>query len=1051
MVSPQLQKQRLSWSKFQSQIEQEFCQGSGIAIDLFQANIQIVSDTEQLPGGEVCYPIHEALNWKNVVRFGKQARETEFAALFAQESGECWQAKLSNPRRDPKKQKAQKYEAPTGNGSRAYLPMVPVAIRRRISQKYSVSIPTNESFWEWLERNPQVPIIWTEGGKKGLTLLSCGAVAIALYGCYGGYRSKDELGNPAMPQLISDVQRFCQPERKHYLAFDQDADPKTRRRVALALSRFGDLLTATGGEVLIASWNPQHGKGVDDLIVSQGVEAWESAYGEALLLTHWKIWQRLENRLTYKVSLQVESRDLSKLELACLPERGIIAIESAKGTGKTKLISQQIKDSEKALAGGHRIALMRNLSERLGLDYLGDVDKAKGQFINGSSYTLRLGLCVDSLLSLDPNKFAGCDLILDEVVQVLRHLLTSSTCAKEGKRPALLARLREIIRVARRLIVADADLNDATLRYLQELRDEPDEPVFLIRNLHQSSGYPVRFIDSCDRSVISAELMQAIKVLKPGEQLFVATDSKSLTKQLLRLINHECPEKLEQTLVLNSDTSGGEQEREFIQFPDQVVERGNFQIYICSPSVATGVSIETQGKFTTIYGIFSGVSSTDADVAQALGRVREPVQRVVWCAKRGINFSKVSRSTNQREVKKHLQQQVSATVRLIRSSLREDAAGAINAYNWDSDAHLELYCQIAAEQNQAMQTFRDSVLVRLKFEGNQVTVENRASDPALKQMLTAVRQAQLEFDAKSILAAEDLIYAEVLALEQKEFLSPEERLAIAKFHLKDFYTVETLTLDQILWDAEGRRRGEILSLEAQLSPTLAIDRCVRSLDKQMTWKAGFSTWDLSTAELKRQIRELIGLNELIEKMRQNWHWTRYELKLYADRARALTQQIKIALNFTITAGMSDTQIIHQLLSQLGIKIAMLKWSRSVEGHKGEKLRVYSLDFDHWEQVQVILERRQVKRQASASDQGDFGSPSDINKNQSGGDPTALASSLTILREAEASVDPEAVWFEPENLLNLQEVLEEMKDDPIALAQYLRGVPRQVLDRLGFAS
>jgi hypothetical protein len=75
------------------------------------------------------------------------------------------------------------------------------------------------------------------------------------------------------------------------------------------------------------------------------------------------------------------------------------------------------------------------------------------------------------------------------------------------------------------------------------------------------------------------------------------------------------------------------------------------------------------------------------------------------------------------------------------------------------------------------------------------------------------------------------------------------------------------------------------------------------------------------------------------------------LKPYADRARKLTRQIKVALHYTITEGMSDTQTIHQLLSQLGIKL-MMNWSRSHPGYRGEKLRLYSLDIAHWEQIWV---------------------------------------------------------------------------------------------------
>jgi hypothetical protein len=233
--------------------------------------------------------------------------------------------------------------------------------------------------------------------------------------------------------------------------------------VAIALYRFGRLLSQQGCDVTVAQWQADQGKGVDDLVVAQGIEVWEQAESEALPLHHWQIQQRLKNRLSYPTAIKVNTADLSTLELDNLPASGIIAIESGKGTGKTKLIAKLVKKVDRVLASGHRIALMRNLSARLGLDYKGDLDKAQGQFISGGGYTLRIGFCVDSLLWFDPNRFAGCDLILDEAVQVVRHLLTSSTCAKDGKRPALLSRFRELIQVSRRVIVADADLDNATL------------------------------------------------------------------------------------------------------------------------------------------------------------------------------------------------------------------------------------------------------------------------------------------------------------------------------------------------------------------------------------------------------------------------------------------------------------------------------------------------------------------------------------------------------------------------------------------------------------
>jgi hypothetical protein len=293
----------LAFSAFSQTIESEFIKGSAIDPTLFQAAIALVSDTETFAGGDVDYPIHEALNW-HLTRFGYQARETVYAALFLNEGGSTWQAKLSAPRLDAKG-KARKYETPVGNGAKAYLPPVPSVIRQRITARYGIPVPSEGDFWHWYEQHPEVPLTVTEGGKKGLAGFSQGFVTIALYGCNGGYRVKDALGHPIPPTLIPDLTRFAVSGRQITLAFDEDDTKKTRRRVGIAQSRFGGLLASKGCAVAIAVWDSQQGKGLDDLIVKAGVDAWVTAFTQALPLSQWQIQQRLEQRLTYPVSLRV--------------------------------------------------------------------------------------------------------------------------------------------------------------------------------------------------------------------------------------------------------------------------------------------------------------------------------------------------------------------------------------------------------------------------------------------------------------------------------------------------------------------------------------------------------------------------------------------------------------------------------------------------------------------------------------------------------------------------------------------------------------------------
>jgi len=964
---------------FETQIRDEFVRGSAIALPLFQTTVQIVPDLVTHAGGEVETPIHNAFNWK-YTRFAQQVKATLLAALLVNEDGTVWQGKLNNPKWDAKKGKSRKYETPVGNGSRVYLPDVPLHIRRKIAQRYSILDPKfvpNRSarrhgiciapFWDWIEQHPEIPLVPTEGGKKGLALLSQGYVPLSLYGVSGGYYAKDTLGNSVNPYLTSDVARFAVPGRQFSLAFDQDTAETTRRKVGVALSRFGKLLSAaTGIDPRVVTWSSQAGKGVDDLIVNQGVEAWSVALAKAMPLDHWQIWQRLENRLTYTTHLHLNTHDLSTLSLGSLPNEGILAIASSKGTGKTKFIAQTVQSTGQVLGAGHRVALMRNLCERLRLDYRGDLDKVQGQFINQAGYSLRIGFCVDSLLAIDPQKFQGCDLIIDELVQVLRHLITSSTCAKDGKRPVLLARFKELVRGARRVIVADADLDNASLHYLQELRGQSNQrqsnQLFLIRNDYQPKSYPVSFLDCPNHSIITARLLADVGQLAIGQVVLAATDSKRTSKVLARQIQKQYPDR--RILLINSETSGCEAEREFIETPDAVLMRGEYDVIVVSPSMATGVSIESQGAIAKVYGIFNGVSSTDADMAQALDRVREPVPRVVWCAEQGRNYSPVSRSVNPIELKRHLQEQTSATVQLIRSSLNAGALEAIAQYDWQADPHVNLWAQIGAEQNRSMSHLRTALLVRLRFEGKQVNVEVAQSNAVIQEKLKATRSEITQLDAEALVAATILTSSEVLQLEQKEVLSPEDSKAIARYHFCDFYGIDSssLTVEMITDDKNGRRRGELLNLEAQIFPGLAADRTAKALERQAVWNQGLCPWDISKAELRRVLRQKLRLNDFLDPDKE---WTEDDLEEYAAEARKHSATIKQLCHFTISNALradgkpklSDTQIIHQLLSQMGVKVK-LYW----RGSGKNKRRVYRLDGDRWQQMMAILAQRQLRRE-----------------------------------------------------------------------------------------
>jgi putative DNA primase/helicase len=270
--------------EFKAFVKDLFINGSGIAPELFAECIQFCSEQEFDPWGEIRTPIHDRLNWNpaTVKQWENWKGESKseyrkkiplFAAFFVNEDGTDWQAIISIP--DREKGKPYRYLAPTGNGDRVYLPPVPKSIRLKISQRYGVEVPLEGSFWEWLE-TAKIPRIPTEGGKKALALLTQGYIGLAMYGC--------SCGGQEVP--IPDLARFNSDGSTWLFSLDRDTKLATKRKVSASKKRLAAVLS----EQAIVNiddifWNPEQGKGVDDLIVNQGAGAFDVAYGLAFSRT----------------------------------------------------------------------------------------------------------------------------------------------------------------------------------------------------------------------------------------------------------------------------------------------------------------------------------------------------------------------------------------------------------------------------------------------------------------------------------------------------------------------------------------------------------------------------------------------------------------------------------------------------------------------------------------------------------------------------------------------------------------------------------------------
>lgn len=891
-------------------------------------------------------PLDDALNWR-YIRFPHEIKNPgeEWGIVFRNEDGSEWQVKRGFGLSEPLG-KGKGYYAPKGVGNAIYTPAIPREILGKICTRHGLKlhkaltkIEECGGFWAWVLSRKDLPICITEGAKKSLAALSQGYIAISLYGCTCG-RSK------ALRPFLA--------ERTVIAAFDSDTKQSARKAVASGLYNLAGSVAKQSGSLIVASWDASAGKGIDDLIHQSGPAAFERAIASAVPFELWAARRAVAHPLgSYKPHLRVNVADLSKaIAPESIPSEGTVAFSSGCGTGKTKLITQLIQDVGAVIAPGHRISLQRGLARRLGLTYVADADRHRGYIIdeNGQE-TRRTSLCWDSILSLPKWLYPDgtYDVVLDEADQGLRHLINGGTCGKDGRRPELLARAATFIQGARRIIIASATLGREELNLLASMRGE--EP-WILQNDHTAKAYPVRLFSgrrgekgSCARArnAVLHELQHAIE---GGQRAIVACDQIFTTKMLASLAE-TWGLNPNQIFIFNKETSSEDEQRAFADDPDKFLAERDIRLFLFSPSLTSGLSIE-RFAFDTCFGIFEGQTISPDDALQALGRYRHPVERVIYASHYGRSDGK-----NDARRLKDFQAAEERRVQMFQAVTQRDAD--IRA----SDDPISLYhAATQAKRNATMANFASSLQARLEASGHQVerTEAPQAKSEAMRQAWRAARQTVAAADRQAILSAQILSIAEADELRGKRTLKHADALKLARYDLCDFYriTPPSLTDTDIKTDKRGRWRKSISRLEGILYDRLAHEKDSARMETLQHWNQPISAHDLPGAELCSEAAIALGVRDLLQNCIDNpgWNAETEWVKAFAAKARACAKDIKLAIGFNVHAKMSDCQIVGMVLKYFGLS-TQSKQQMIV----GKRQRLYALDSDSLDRLKQILEAR----------------------------------------------------------------------------------------------
>ena len=644
-------------------------------------------------------------------------------------------------------------------------------------------------FWAMV-RDRKLPVVVTEGIKKALALLSIGIVAISVPGVWMGCHAVHIGADSRLQEytLSPTIKALC--TGKVTIAFDSDDKPQTRKTVASAASRLGFVLSREGKDVRIASWPSRLGKGCDDVIFNG--HDMGAILNRATPLDLWRT-NRLRS-LNWKIQSHLLSADLEQGRYIPsgwqFPTDKIVALKAPKGSGKTEAVARSFKGSM-ILSIVHRVSLGSVNADRLDLEALTDIAGYGGQG------TTPAWVCADSCYArsgakFDAKSWGDAVLFLDEFEQQVHSWLASTTHIAKH-RVEILENLRDLIRAILRspkgrIVIADADLSDRSLDFLQalagfDLRElthivevEHDAPV--VNRTASILDTPQSWLSALTDAIRSG---QRCMVHCVGQQ----ANSKYGTMAIARMVSDLAPNL--KVLRLDKDTVGDSDNDAYRAMRDLNNELTQWDVVIASPVIETGCSIDVN-HFDAVFAISFGMQSADA-FRQALARVRANVPRYIYVPAKTV----LGRIENGETSPQKLITEIQDKTRVIaRHCSKFDTLTNIETAN--PGGALETWAKFSACLNADFKNFQATICSGLMDDGYKIVYASHGTKEdkdLLNEGLIAARDANCDEDNLNVANAETPTKSQADKLSQAKALSYDQRC-----QLRNFLTLEALALPE---------------------------------------------------------------------------------------------------------------------------------------------------------------------------------------------------------------------------------------------------------------
>jgi len=838
------------------------------------------------------------------------------------------------PRFDQERGKARKYEHPIAAPARCWWLRVPAAVAQLVADRHGLTLPAAVAadsagdagaFWRWWASTRALPLVVTEGAKKAAALLSAGLPAVALPGIWNGCPKDRETGRPA---LLADLAAVPLKGRVCLVLFDAPKPGKRDPAEPKAATRLGRLLAAAGADPKVGTVPGSHGKGADDHLANGGT--WE------------QLAEALRKPKPAPVLPVLRRPDLIAPAGAYLGEsvtiphdRRVVALASLMGSGKTQLIAQKLAplqaEGRRVVLIAHRRSLGASTAADLGLPWADEA--APGSDLRQTG----IGLCADSLcpssrLRFNPADWSGAVVVIDEVTAVLRHALMAQGTAISRRRVPVLQALGELLARASLVIVADAQMDDATLAAIEAAAGER---AYLIGSEHQpAAGRELTYHET--RGSWYEALGEQLQQRQPVWISTTAAEATSANsaKNVAVWVAGQWPGA--RVLVVDAETVDDPEHdaHRLARDPDGIA--GAHDVVIASPAIAAGLSVTLADHFGAVFVAAGGTTDPGA-VAQAAGRVRAGCPRHVYAPNRspGNHLQIGCGSPFADRVLLQLQRHEQVTV------------GQLAAAGWSVTSNsagpwLQLWAQAAAQQNGARLAFASTVLGLLAREGYAV---QQAPESAAKcpEMLQVIAQAEAEAEQERIIAAPVPTDQQAAQLkESRKRLSKEERAQLQRWRVDRAWGLQGADPSPLLLDAhDDGAAGRVVFRWAITDPAAGLLVAAHDRQQAQQQAADGRNWapDLTRAALgpKVTFARALGLPAWLERS----DWFGPDDRQLLDLVVAVTAHSDgIAQVLGVTTAKRPLTTLRGLLALVGARLESRR-VRLPAGDAGDSYRAYS--------------------------------------------------------------------------------------------------------------